>query len=68
MVRGKVPSVRVPADICTAIIFQLVRPLPDDVLKLPSGIRASFLQEDVASRCEDLIEWRDNIVAKHWTI
>eukprot|EP00892_Ulva_mutabilis_P011214 jgi/Ulvmu1/8465/UM043_0045.1 len=54
------------ADICAAILFQMVRPVPDEVLKMPRGMRASFVQEDVAHSCEDLLVWRDKIFAQKW--
>ena len=56
------------ADVCVATIFQTIRPMSDDVLPLPDGIRPFFQQDDVASRCEDLLEWRDTMVSKHWAI
>lgn len=58
----------VPADICIAIACQVMLPVPDEVLKIPPGIRAMFTHDDAASRCEDIISWRDKIVAKHWAM
>lgn len=61
-------QVCVHADICVATVCQLLRPVPDELLQMPPGIRESFTQDDAASRCEDLISWRDKIVAKHWAM
>jgi glutathione S-transferase len=56
------------ADITVAAILQMVLPIDDNVVPLTTGFRrcCTVAHTDIAEEFKDVIEWRNNLVAKHF--
>jgi glutathione S-transferase len=53
------------ADIAMAVVCQFVRPVDDRYIRLAAANRACWTEPSLATKYQDLIEWRDALYARH---
>lgn len=53
------------ADIAMAIAVDGIAPVSGDFMNIPAGMRACFTHEAIREEFADLVQWRDEVYAKH---
>lgn len=53
------------ADIAMAVVFQFVKPVDNRYIRLGAASRACWAEPDLARKYADLLDWRDELYAKH---
>jgi glutathione S-transferase len=53
------------ADITTAVVLQVVRPVGDEYIRLGRATRACWTSDELAAKFSDLLAWRDELYARH---